>query len=320
MSTDSETVTKRTVLVATWRNGLFVVEDGEIRHELAGQPVRSLASDGGGALAIVDGRKLCRRTIDGTWSTVTEWSVELACCVAVGDLIYLGTDDANVIAVRPDGTAERLEGFDRTAGREKWYAGAALVNGKLLGPPLGVRSITATCDHAAILANVHVGGIPRSTDGGATWRPTIDMECDVHQVCAHPERPNIVAAAAGTGLGISRDGGLTWSVEHHGLHASYCSAVAFNGDDILVAASVDHFATQGAIYRRPLNHDGPMVPLGGGFPERIEGITDTGNVATRGATVAIADRGGNLYVSEDGGHSWARAGTGLQTPSCVFIC
>ncbi len=313
-------MTKRTVVVATWRNGLFVVREGAIHHELAGQSVKGLAGDGnGGALAIVDGRKLCRRTVEGAWRTLASCSFDLACCVAVGDVIYAGTEDAQVLAVHADGNAQRLDGFDRTAGRETWYAGAALVNGKLLGPPLGVRSITATCDHAALLANVHVGGIPQSMDGGGTWRPTIDIECDVHQVCAHPERPDVVAAAAGTGLCISRDGGLTWSVERDGLHASYCSAVAFAGDDIFVAASVDHFAAQGAIYRRSLNDDGPMVPLGGGLPQWLEGISDTGNVATRGAAAAIADRAGNLYLSEDAGRSWSRGGTGLQIPSAVFI-
>jgi hypothetical protein len=118
---------------------------------------------------------------------------------------------------------------------------------------------------------------------------------------------------------IRGDGGLTWSVERDGLHASYCSAVAFAGEDILVAASVDHFAAQGAIYRRALNQDGPMVPVGGGLPRWIEGIADTGNVVTHGPEVAAVDRAGNLYWSEDAGRSWSCAGTRLQTPSGVLI-
>ena len=312
---------KRTVVVATWRNGVFVVADGSVHHELAGQSVRGLADDGtGGALAIVDRHRLCRRSVEGMWTTVTTSSSELACCVAAGDVIYVGTEDAHVLAIRSNGTTENLEGFDRTAGREKWYAGAALVNGKLLGPPLGIRSIASTCDNAALLANVHVGGIPRSVDGGKTWQPTIDIDCDVHQVVAHPERPEIVAAASGAGLCISRDAGQTWSVERDGLHAPYSTAIAFAGDDILISASVDHFAAQGAIYRRPLNQAGPMELVGGGLPRWIEGICDTGNIATRGAAAAAADRSGNLYLSEDAGRSWSRAGTDLQIPSSVFIC
>lgn len=77
------------------------------------------------------------------------------------------------------------------------------------------------------------GGIPRSIDGGVTWRPTIDIESDVHEVRAHPTRPDIVIAAAAIGLYISRDAGESWSVEREGLHTTYCSAVAFSGNDML---------------------------------------------------------------------------------------
>ena len=79
--------------------------------------------------------------------------------------------------------------------------------------------------------------------------------------------PDIVIAAAATGLCISRDGGATWTIEQEGLHASYCSAVAFSGDDILVAASSDHFAAQGAVYRRPIDGELPLARIGGGLPE-----------------------------------------------------
>ena len=64
---------------------------------------------------------------------------------------------------------ESIRGFDEVPGRDTWYAGSAVINGQVVGPPLGIRSMSATADGSAILANVHVGGIPRSTDGGATW-------------------------------------------------------------------------------------------------------------------------------------------------------
>ena len=170
-----------------------------------------------------------------------------------------------------------------------------------------------------LLANVHVGGVPRSTDGGDTWQPTIDVDSDVHEVRAHPYRPGVVMAAAAIGLCTSRDGGLTWNVEQEGLHASYCSAVAFAGDDVLVSASLDHFAAQGAIYRRPVDVHRPLVAVAGGLPEWIDGIADTGCIAAYGAAVAIADRNGNLYVSDDTGRSWSRRASGLPLPSGVLI-
>ena len=308
------------MLVATWRDGLFVVS-GEVRgQELAHQSVRGLAPDGcGGALAIVNGRSLRRRTPDGVWRTIATTEFDVACCVAVGDVIYVGTDDARVLRVDADGALEQLRGFDAVAGRETWYGGSAVIDGQLVGPPLGVRSITATLDGAVLLANVHVGGVPRSTDGGATWQPTIDVDSDVHEVRAHPSRPGVVMAAAAIGLCTSRDGGSTWDVEQEGLHASYCSAVAFAGDDVLVSASVDHFAAQGAIYRRPVHGHGPLVALTGGLPTWIDGIADTGCIAAHASAVAIVDGHGNLYVSNDVGRSWLSKTCGFPSPSGVLI-
>jgi hypothetical protein len=313
-------VTPPTVLAASWRDGLFVVSGESRHHELAGQSVRGLAPDGhGGALAVVDGHALCLRTCDGEWSTIATSEFQLACSVAVGDVIYVGTDDARVLRVSEDGKVDPLGGFDAVAGRDKWYAGSALINGQLVGPPLGVRSITASPDGTVLLANVHVGGIPRSTDGGVTWEPTIDVDSDVHEVCAHPIHPGIVIAAAAIGLCISRDSGATWTVEQEGLHAPYCSAVAFSSSDILVSASVDHFATQGAIFRRPMDGPGPLVPVGAGLPRWLDGITDTGCIAACGSALAVADKAGNLYLSADAGRTWSRRANGLPTTSSVLI-
>jgi hypothetical protein len=308
------------VLVATWRDGLFVIAGDTLDEELRNQSVRALAPDGGGgALAIVNGHTLHRRAPGGVWSAIATTDLDLACCVAVGDVIYVGTDDARVLRVGTDGALEQLRGFDAVAGRETWYAGSAVINGQRVGPPLGIRSITASPDGAVLLANVHVGGIPRSTDGGVTWQPTIDVDSDIHEVRAHPNRPGVVMAAAAIGLCASRDGGMTWDVEQEGLHASYCSAVAFAGDDVLVSASVDHFSAQGAIYRRRVGGYDALVAVGEGLPAWTDGIVDTGCIATGDSAVALADRKGNLYVSADTGRSWSRRASGLPPPSSVLI-
>lgn len=138
-------MTTPTVLVATWRDGLFVVGGETPGHELGDQSVRARTPDGhGGALAIVNGRS--RRSPGDVWSTIatTEW--DLACCMAVGDIIYVGTDDARVLRVGANGELEPLRGFDVVAGRETWYAGSAVINGQRVGPPLGIRLMTASPD------------------------------------------------------------------------------------------------------------------------------------------------------------------------------
>ena len=150
-------------------------------------------------------------------------------------------------------------------------------------------------------------------------RAAIAIDSDVHEVRAHPTRAGVVAAAAAVGLCTSHDAGATWHVERDGLHASYCSAVAFASDDVLVAAATDHFAAEGAIYRRGVDGGGALVAVGGGLPRWIAGIADTGCIASAGSTVAVADRKGNLHVSGDGGDSWSRLATSLPTPSSVLV-
>jgi hypothetical protein len=308
--------------VATWGDGLFAITGDGRTQEIANQRVRGLAPDGlGGALAIVGRHSLRRRAPSGEWATVATSEFELSCCMAVSDAIYVGTDDARMLRLsHGGGVLDPIDGFDNIAGRDAWFAGSAIVNGQRLGPPLGIRSVAVNSSGSVLFANVHVGGIPRSMDGGRTWQPTIDINSDVHEVRAHQADPDIVVAASAIGLCISHDAGATWTIERDGLHAPYCSAVAFSGDDILVSASTDHFATQGRIYRRPVRPDGDTVAVENGLPTWINGIADTGCIATSGSTIVVVDRAGTLYLSTEFGLAWSRSSSELPTPSSVLIC
>jgi hypothetical protein len=315
-------VAKPTILVATWGDGLFAITGDKRTQEIADERVRGLAPDGrGGALAIVGRHSLRRRAPSGEWATVATSEFELSCCMSVRDAIYVGTDDARMLRLsHGDGVLDPIDGFDHIAGRDAWFAGSAIVNGQRLGPPLGIRSVAANSLGSILFANVHVGGIPRSVDGGRTWQPTIDINSDVHEVRAHQADPDIVVAASAVGLCISRDAGATWIIGRDGLHAPYCSAVAFSGDDILVSASADHFATQGRIYRRPVRPEGDIVAVENGLPTWINGIADTGCIATNGSTIVVVDRAGTLYLSTEFGLTWSRSSSELPTPSSVLIC
>jgi hypothetical protein len=87
-----------------------------------------------------------------------------------------------------------------------------------------------------------------------------------------------------------------------------------------LSASTDHFAAEGRIYRRPVKPDGSLVAVEGGMPAWIEGIADTDCIAANGSSIAVADRAGNLYGSDDFGRAWSCRSTGLPTPSGVLIC
>jgi len=307
------------LLVSTWQDGVFLLQGGKISHEVPGRQAWTLAAEeNGSALAIIDQQSLWRRARDGGWTEIAK-SKSLSSCLNTRGEVFVGTDDGAHLLRLAGGTLKPVESFDRTPGRDTWAAGAALIDGKWIGPPLGIRSMSASPDGAVLLVNVHVGGIPRSTDRGASWHPTINIDTDVHQVAAHPTRPGVAAAAAARGLCISRDGGMSWRIETEGLDHPYCSAVAFIGDDIYVAASDGHFVKEGGVYRRPIDSSVALKPVGGGVPRVLDGIVDTANIAVDGASAAIVDRGGNVYLSEDAGLSWARAAEIGAAPSAVVF-
>src|SRR5262249_60339372 len=80
-----------------------------------------------------------------------------------------------------------VETFETVDGRETWYTP--------WGDPADVRSIAVARD-GTIHVNVHVGGVVRSRDRGTSWAPTVDIEQDVHQVLAHPDRRDVVLVAS----------------------------------------------------------------------------------------------------------------------------
>jgi hypothetical protein len=84
-------------------------------QEIANQPVRGLAPDGrGGALAIADRHSLRRRAPSGEWATVATSEFELSCCIAVGDAIYVGTDDARMLRLSHGcGVLDPIDGLDK---------------------------------------------------------------------------------------------------------------------------------------------------------------------------------------------------------------
>ncbi|HEY1764152.1 MAG TPA: hypothetical protein VGF85_04455 [Opitutaceae bacterium] len=315
-------MTKPAILVSTWGDGLFTFTGDGRTQEIENQPVRGLAPDGrGGALAIVGRHSLRRRASSGEWATLAMSEFELSCCMSVRNTIYVGTDDARMLRLTPGGgVLDPIAGFENVPGRDAWFAGSAIVNGQRLGPPLGIRSVAANSNGSVLFANVHVGGIPRSIDSGRTWQPTIEINSDVHEVRAHHTDPDLVVAASAVGLCISRDAGATWTIERGGLHASHCYAIAFSGNDIIFSASTDFFAAEGRIYRRPVRPVGSIAAVEGGMPGWIEGFADSSCIAAKGSSIAVADRAGNLYGSEDFGQVWSCRSTGLPVPSGILIC
>ena len=135
--------TRPTILASTWRNGIFVLDEAGLSHELANRTVRGLSHDGtGGAYAAVDERSLFQRNSSGKWTCLALSEYVLSVVFAVDNEVYVGTDDARILRLNSEGQFDQIDNFDRIEGRKSWYAGTAIIDGKEVGPPLGVRSMS----------------------------------------------------------------------------------------------------------------------------------------------------------------------------------
>ena len=295
------------ILVGT-ADGLHVLGDDR-RVRVAGHDVTSLAKEGPGWWAIVDRAALWQSNDADWWSQVASLQELRANCVLpVEHGPYVGTSEAHVVALQGE-ELSAVESFDETEGRESWYTPWG-------GPP-DVRSMSAD-PTGPIFANVHVGGVVRSTDGGKSWEPTIDIHTDVHQLIFDAESGTVLAATA-RGLAVSIDRGDTWRFETDGLHASYLRAVAVSGGTVLVSASTGPRTDRAAVYRKPLTAEGHFLRCEQGLPEWFFDNIDTFCLAASGPTVALGTQEGSVYLSNDGGESWSVLADDLPQVRCVGL-
>jgi hypothetical protein len=284
------------VILAGSKSGVHLVE--EDRTVDLGGPVTALASDG--RMWAVVGDHDVAVSDDGTrWTPAGSVSDRaIRCLLPLGDQVIAGSSEAHLYRIQ-EGSAEQISSFASVEGPEGWYTPWG-------GPP-DTRSLAAAPD-GAIYANVHVGGIPKSTDDAHSWRPTIDVDADVHQVIAHGD---LVLAACAPGLATSVDAGEAWSMDSEGLHGHYCRAVAAAGDTLLVSASTGPFTKQAAVYRRPLRSSGAFQKCEGGLPEWFGANIDSHCLVADGERFALGTAEGEVWISDGDGRTWDLAARGL---------
>lgn len=276
---------------------------------LTNRQVRDLTTGDEGWWALAGDHELWRAPHGGSPEHVATLSGPAATCVLpVPDKVLVGTEEARLLAW--DGQAvTSLRGFDEAETRSSWYTPWG-------GPP-AVRSL-AVADDGAVYVNVHVGGILRSDDGGASWRATIDVEADVHEVATAAGRPETVVAATARGLAVSRDRGATWQVTDAGLHATYCRAVAVSGDTVYLSASTGPSSNSAALYRGDLDGE-VLVRCTDGLPDWFASNVDSRCVAARDDSAVLGTAEGEAYASTDSGRTWARLAAGLPAVRAVTL-
>ena len=296
------------LLVGT-SDGLYELGAREWTH-LNGHEITALAGDGRWWWALVNGRALWRSPSGGSWEKLAELQDGLGTCLAVTTAgLLVGTVGAHLWHLEGRRLV-RVEEFEQVEGRKEWYT-------PWRDPP-DTRSIS-TDQAGMVYVNVHVGGVVRSTDGGRSWRPTLDIHADVHQVLVHPTRAHVVLAAAAVGLCMSEDGVDSWRFETEGLHARYLRAVAVAGDHVLVSASTGPGGKRAALYRRRLRESEKFERCRKGLPEWFGSNIDTGCLTASGVTVAFGTEEGLLFLSTDAGMSWEPMAKDLPRIQCAHV-
>jgi hypothetical protein len=296
------------ILVAT-KDGLHTYDDGgrpgEVHH--AGRSVTALGRARSEFWAILDASEVWH-AVAGTWSDVADIDgLRATCITGIGPEVFVGSSQARLFRLTGDSLAP-VEGFDRAEGREKWYTPWG-------GPP-DTRSI-ANWDFD-IYVNVHVGGIVRTDDIGATWTPTFDIDADVDHVTTTVVQ--VFAACAG-GLAVSGDKGASWTYRTEGLEARYARAVAVCGDVLLLSTSNGPRGGGATVSRAPLA-GGAFEHCKTGLPEWFNDNIDTyclDALPEEGSFAAFGTSDGRVFGSKDQGSSWDELATGLPPVQRVLV-
>jgi photosystem II stability/assembly factor-like uncharacterized protein len=252
-----------------------------------------------------------RRTADGgrSWAdcSLPETAVYSLAVSAADRSVYAGTEPSRLFRSADGGESwQPLDALLELPSRPRWSF-----------PPRPwtshVRWI-APSPHDAhlLLAGIELGGLMRSSDGGASWqdhRP--GAQPDVHSLAWHPRTPGRAYEAGGGGAAFSTDGGETWQSADEGRDRHYAWSVAVDPVDAdcwYVSASTGPRAAHGRsdpqarVYRR--HGDEPWQPLGGGLPDPLTAMPYALLATDSCLYAGLAD--GQLCESLDRGDTWSR--------------
>jgi photosystem II stability/assembly factor-like uncharacterized protein len=287
--------------------------DGGWRVELflAGSGAQCLAVDPNDGNSVYAGLREggVRRTDDGGRSWVDcelpEPGVFSLAASPADDTVYAGTEPSHLFRSDDRGRSWReLESLLDLPSRPTWSF-----------PPRPwtshVRWIAPSPhDAALLLVGIELGGLMRSTDGGATWedhRP--GAQPDVHSLTWHPHVEGRAYEAGGGGAAFSEDEGETWQPADDGRDRHYTWSVAVDPDDPelwYVSASTGPFAAHGRgdpqarIFRR--HGSDPWRPLAGGLPEPLPAMPYALVTSDGRLFAGLAD--GQIWESRDRGDTW----------------
>ena len=204
-------------------------------------------------------------------------------------------------------TARRGRLVRRGGGSRRWHTPWG-------GPP-DTRSISEWGE--AVYVNVHVGGILRTLDGGASWTPTIAIDADVHQVAS---AEGMVLAACAEGLAVSADRGGTWTMRTDGLDARYSRAVTSAASPSSCPRRTALAADRAAVYRGDLA-GGSFERCRDGLPEWFDDNIDTHclDAPPAGPSWRSGRPTAGCSPPTDAGWTWTELASGLPSIRHILV-
>ncbi len=202
----------------------------------------------------------------------------------------------------PTGKPVKMKAFEQLECRKKWFTPWG-------GPP-AVRSLACSKKNW-VYADIHVGSIMRSSDGGENWEPvTPSLNQDVHQVNTTPIAPDRVYANTADAVWISHDRGNSWQHRPFPHDATYGRAIdihPFQPDCLLASVSQgphEENDVQGRLFRTD-NEGQTWTHVTAGFPAYTKNNINTHCLAFDQQGTAWGAVENNLYCSLDQGKTWS---------------
>ena len=291
------------MLIAT-ESSVFKWRSGE------GTPTQLLNDGGAGAMA--EGNRndvlalkdaLLWVKTDGGCDQVASPTDSVTSLLILGEqppAVLLGTREAHLHRWEAASTGPvPVDGFEQLECRADWYTPWG-------GPP-SIRSLASAADGEIIYADIHVGSIMRSENGGRSWSPVEpQLDEDVHQVATCPIAPDRVYANTASAVFVSEDRGRSWAHRGHDLQARYGRAIAVNPadpDGLLASVSDGPHEGRAQLYRS-VDGGRHWTHVVTGFPASSPGNIDTFHIAFGADRLAWVALGSLLYRSDDRGESW----------------
>ena len=261
------------------------------------------------------------RSTDGgrAWSPVAALAgQQVTALAAVDGGFAAGTDPAELLRSHDAGvTWTRGQSLREMPGYDQWtYPGVPHTPHVMLIVPHPTEPRT-------LYAGIEVGGIVRSTDGGATWHVIgrDSVHPDIHGIAISPNQPHVMYAATPRGVYRSSDGGQTWQHRSDGLQRLYCRPIVVHQADPDRAVVVCTHGASG-FFGLPAVRTGGMVYVtdnGGktwqhvthGLPEPFQPTPSMVADGNRAGRFGLPLFSGQLLVTDDAGASWHELVSGL---------